>query len=44
MKEQLRSNVRAGPAPLDQREQEVDDFGLKRDDLAVAQQQALGGV
>src|SRR5262249_42410117 len=29
---------------LDQREQQVEDFGLKRDDLAVAQQQALGGV
>ena len=44
MKEQLRSNVRATPAPLDRREQVVKDFWLKRDDLAVAHQQALGGA
>src|SRR5215470_14515698 len=29
---------------LDQREQKVEDFGLQRDDGAVAHQQALGGV
>ena len=44
MKEQLRSNVSATPAPLDQREQVVKDFWLKLDDLAVAHQLALGGA
>src|SRR5262245_30316924 len=32
------------PVTLDQHKQEIEDFGLKRDDLAVAHQQALGGV
>src|SRR5262249_3812938 len=32
------------PMTLDQREQQIEDFGLQRDNLAVAQQHSFGDV